>query len=67
MQEELEDPNGRKMLSDAIEKFFGQAYGVQLTLVGDNGEAGPGRSNQPSPLVRTALGMGARIVEEYSE
>jgi DNA polymerase III subunit gamma/tau len=67
MQEELEDPNGRKMLSDAIEKFFGQAYGVQLTLVSDNGEAGPGRSTQQSPLVRTALGMGARIVEEYSE
>jgi DNA polymerase III subunit gamma/tau len=67
MQEELEDPNGRKMLSDAIEKFFGQAYGVQLTLVRDNGEAGPGRSTQQSPLVRTALGMGARIVEEYSE
>jgi DNA polymerase III subunit gamma/tau len=67
MQEELEDPNGRKMLSDAIEKFFGQAYGVRMTLISDNGEAGSGRSTQQSPLVRTALGMGARIVEEYSE
>ena len=67
MQEELEDPNGRRQLAEAIEKFFGEPYGVKLTLVGDNGDVNTPRSTQQSPLVRTALGMGARIVEEHSE
>ena len=57
----------RVLLSEAIEKFFGQAYTLELTLVGDNGDTSAARSAQQSHLVRTALGMGARIVEEYSE
>jgi DNA polymerase-3 subunit gamma/tau len=68
MQEEMEDPNGRRMLSEAVEKSFGETYTFRLTLVGDNGDSNGGnRSAQQSPLVRTALGMGARIIEEYSE
>lgn len=68
MQEEMEDPNGRRMLSEAVEKSFGETYTFKLTLSGDNGDSNGGnRSAQQSPLVRTALGMGARIIEEYSE
>jgi hypothetical protein len=68
MQEEMEDPNGRRMVSEAVEKSFGETYTFRLTLVGDNGDSKGGtRSAQQSPLVRTALGMGARIIEEYSE
>jgi DNA polymerase-3 subunit gamma/tau len=68
MQEEMEDPNGRRMVSEAVGKSFGETYTFRLTLVGDNGDSKGGtRSAQQSPLVRTALGMGARIIEEYSE
>ena len=67
MQKEMEDPNSRKMVSEAIEKFFGQPHQFHLTLLQDNGSAGPGRASQNSPLVRAAMGMGARIVEENSE
>jgi DNA polymerase-3 subunit gamma/tau len=68
MQEEMDDPNGRRMVSEAVEKSFGETYTFRLTLVGDNVDSNGGtRSAQQSPLVRTALGMGARIIEEYSE
>jgi DNA polymerase III subunit gamma/tau len=67
MQEELEDPNGRRMVAEAVGKFFGESYTFKLTLNGDSGDSGPTRSTQQSPLVRTALGMGARILEEFAE
>jgi DNA polymerase-3 subunit gamma/tau len=67
MQEEMEDPNGRRMVAEAVGKFFGESYTFKLTLNGDSGDSGATRSMQQSPLVRTALGMGARILEEFSE
>ena len=67
MQKEMEDPNSRRMVSEAIEKFFGEPYQFNLTLLQDNGTAGPGRASQNSPLVRAAINMGGRIVEEHSE
>jgi DNA polymerase III subunit gamma/tau len=67
MQEELEDPNGRRMVAEAVGKFFGESYTFKLTLNGYSGDSGPTRSTQQSPLVRTALGMGARILEEFAE
>ena len=66
MQEEMEDPNGRRIISETVEKFFGEPHSFKLTLMGDNGDASGTRA-QHSPLVRTAMGMGARIVEEQSE
>ena len=68
MQEEMDDPNGHRLVTEAVAKFFGESYGFKLTL---NGETGNGeearRPAQQSPLVRAALGMGARIVEETTE
>ena len=68
MQEEMEEPNGHRMVTEAVAKSFGESYGFKLTL---NGEPGNGeeahRPAQRSPLVRTAMGMGARIVEETTE
>jgi len=68
MQEEMEEPNGHRMVTEAVAKFFGESYAFKLTL---NGESGDGeetlRPAQRSPLVRTAMGMGARIVEETTE
>ncbi|MDA0733097.1 MAG: DNA polymerase III subunit gamma/tau [Chloroflexi bacterium] len=67
MQEEMEDPNGRRMVAEAVEKFFGTPYTFQLVLMEETGDSGSTRSAQQSPLVRAALGMGARIIQEQSE
>ena len=65
MQEELDDPSSRKLLSDALAYFFGEGCEYELTLA--NGQPTSGNANktaQQSPLVRAALGMGARILQE---
>ena len=68
MQEEMEDPNSRRMVTEAVTKFFGSPYDFKIILAGDNEEGGSAnRANQHSPLVRTALNMGARILEDTVE
>ena len=68
MQEEIDDPQGRRLVTEAVEKYFGSSYNFKLILFGDSGDGnGSSRPAQHSPLVRTALGMGARIVEEFEE
>ena len=66
MQEELEDPSSRKRLNDALAQFFGEGCDYQLTLA--NGQSANGGANRTarddSHLVRAALGMGARILQE---
>ena len=68
MQEELEDPNSRRMVTEAVTRFFGTPYDFKITLSGQTDEASQSsRPNQHSPLVRTAMNMGARIVEDTIE
>ena len=65
MQEELEDPASKKRMADAMSQFFGEGCDYELTLA--NGQQASGNANktaQQSPLVRAALGMGARIIQE---
>ena len=65
MQEELEDPDSRKRMAEALSNFFGDGHDYRLTLA--NGQQANGNANktaQHSPLVRAALGMGARILQE---
>ena len=62
--DELADPRGRAPVESAVEK----AYDVKLkvVIVGRD-EGGPARKAQTamdSPLVRAAVTMGARIVDE---
>ena len=66
MQEELNDPRVRDTIEQAIEQFFGSRHTFQVTLAGANGDgAQPTRNSiQDSPLVRTAMGLGARILDE---
>ena len=66
MQEELGDPRVRDTIEQAIEESFGTRHPFQVTLAGANGDgANPTRSSiQDSPLVRTAMGLGARILDE---
>ena len=68
MQEEMDDPNGRKLVTEMVTRFFERPFGFKLTLLEDNGAGGTSpRSAQNSPLVRVAMGMGARIIEEVVE
>ncbi len=65
MEEELEDPASRKRMVEALAAAFGEGCEYQLTLA--NGQQANGNANktaQQSPLVRAALGMGARIIQE---
>ena len=66
MQEEMDDPKGRRLLTDAVAQFFGRSYEFKLTIIEGAGGASP-RTAQSSPLVRAAMGMGARILEEVVE
>ena len=66
MQEELDDPQGMRTIRDAMTKSLGASYLLTLKLLdGASGANGP--SKVLSPLVRTALGMGARIIEERDQ
>ena len=68
MQEEMDDPKGRKLVADVIQQCFDKGYEFKLTLVEDNGNGGSSQASaQNSPLVRTAMGMGARILKEVTE
>ena len=67
MQEEIADPNSRKMIDDAIYECFGHKYKYSLTLCTTQEDQTSRRAIQDSPLVRAALGMGARIIEETKE
>ena len=65
MEEELEDPASRKRMVEALAAAFGEGCEYRLTLA--NGQQSNGNANktaQQSPLVRAALGMGARIIQE---
>ena len=68
MQEELEELNSRNMVTEAVTKYFGTPYKFRITLAGENEEGTQSnRPNQHSPLVRTALNMGARILEDTNQ
>ena len=65
MREELQDPNSRRIITEAVTRFFGAPYEFEIVLAGQKDEgAAVSRPNQHSPLVRTALNMGARILED---
>jgi DNA polymerase-3 subunit gamma/tau len=67
MQEEFDDPVGKKKVADSVLKHFGVAYDFRLTLAGDGHGGETVKPSQNSTLVRTAMGMGARILEEIAE
>ncbi len=67
MQEEMEDPKARSLVTELVNQFFIGVKEFKLTLVDGNGSGASPRTVQSSPLVRTAMGMGARILEEVPE
>ena len=69
MQEELNDPRVRDTIEQAIEQSFGSRHSFRVMLAGGNGDGATAARNsiQDSPLVRTAVGLGARILDEQEE
>ena len=74
MQEELNDPRVHAKMKETIAKHFQRPLDFAVTLAGANGSAAPpspGGARAParapaqdSPLLRTAIGLGARILED---
>ncbi len=65
MQEELENPASQQKMTEALASHFGEGCDYRLTM--SNAQPANGNANktaQQSPLVRAALGMGARILQE---
>ena len=68
MEEEMADPGSRRQVTEAVATAFGATYELRLTLANGNGAtANTAKTAQQSSLVRTALGMGARVLEEIEE
>ena len=68
MQEEMADPTSKGLVTQVIGECFGQPYDFRITLAEGNGSGGANhKTSQNSPLVRAAMGMGARILEEVPE
>ena len=67
MQEEMEDPGSRRQVSEAVTNAFGATYEFRLTMANGGATANTVKTAQQSSLVRTALGMGARVLEEIEE
>ena len=64
MQEELEDPASRKRMADALTQFFGEGCEYELTLgSGPQTSGNANKTDQQSPLVRAAQGMGGRVIQ----
>ena len=63
MQQELDDPQSFKAINDAVAQLLGASFQVRLATAG-NAKPRTASSPMDSLLVRTALGMGGRILEE---
>ncbi len=67
MQEEMEDPQAYKLVQEAVSVNFDNTQEFEFSLNEDKNTGEESyRATQNSPLVRTAMGMGARIVEEIT-
>jgi hypothetical protein len=59
---EMEDPRSLNAVKEAVEKTLGNKYDIKPVL-GENNGGNNHSSYKQSPMVRTALGLGAKIVE----
>ena len=67
MQGELDDPQTRKVIKDALATAMGSPYDIKVEGL-DGGGSTPAKSpSQRSHLVRALRGMGARVVGEMED
>ena len=67
MQEEMDDPEGMRAVSQALARSLGASYQLRLVLSDDAPAPGGASPSSQSPLVRAALNMGGRIMEERDQ
>ncbi len=61
-KEEIQDPRCHNAVEEAVTKALGSKYNLNPVLDVNNG-TNNNSSAQQSPMVRAALGLGAKIVE----
>lgn len=67
LQQELDIPESKRALHDAIANAMGTRYEVQVALSDGANGSGARRASQSSHLVQAAQSMGARVVHEREE
>jgi DNA polymerase-3 subunit gamma/tau len=67
MQQELDIPDSKRALYDAIANAMGSKYEVKVALSNGGNGASVRRASQASHLVQAAQAMGARVIGEREE
>ena len=67
LQQELDIPESKRALYDAIANAMGTKYEVQVALSDSANGSGVRRASQSSHLVQAAQAMGARVISEREE
>ena len=67
LQQELDNPESRRALDDAIAKAMGGKFQIKVAFVNGSSGSGSQSAAQNSPLVRAAMSMGARVISEKEE
>ena len=67
IQEELDDPQTRRMVEDALAQAFGESYKIRVSEAEASGGGARPNPVQSSHLVRAAVAMGAQVAGEKEE
>ena len=67
LQQELDNPESKRALDEAISKAMGGGFKVEVALSEAANGAGVRRASQTSHMVQAAQAMGARIIGEREE
>ena len=67
LQQELDNPESKRALDDAIAKAMGSKFQVEVALSNGANGGGMRRASQSSHLVQAAQAMGARVIGEREE
>ena len=67
LQQELDNPESKRALDDAIAKAMGSLFQVEVALSNGANGGGMRRASQSSHLVQAAQAMGARVISEREE
>ena len=67
LQQELDNPESKRALHDAIANAMGSKFNVEVALSDGANGAGTRRASQTSHLVQAAQAMGARVISEREE
>ncbi len=66
MKDEMDNPESRRTFMEAVTTALGITTPLNLSFTAPNGQEGASNTMR-SPLLRAALGMGAKIIEETEE